>query len=98
MAFAWLLTLPGAGLVGGLAALLADQGVFGVVALMVLLTVACLVIYILSRRHKITHANVTDSHEVLVLAAATPTTYPDDPRLEAPKPKKSKKPKAKSAA
>jgi inorganic phosphate transporter, PiT family len=98
MAFAWLLTLPGAGLVGGLAALLADQGVFGVVALMVLLTVACLVIYALSRRHKITHANVTDSHEVLVLAAATPTTYPDDPRLEAPKPKKSKKPKAKSAA
>ena len=29
-------------------------------------------IYLLSRRHKITHANVTDSHEVLVLAAATP--------------------------
>jgi inorganic phosphate transporter, PiT family len=101
MAYAWLLTLPGAGLVGGLAALLADQGVFGVVALVVLLAVACLVIYVLSRRHKITHANVTDSHEVLVLAAAAPTTYPDDPRLEAPpkpKKKKGKKPKAKSAA
>jgi inorganic phosphate transporter, PiT family len=98
MAFAWLLTLPGAGLVGGLAALLADQGVFGVVALLVLLAVACLVIYVLSRRHKITHANVTDSHEVLVLAAATPAAYPDDPRLEAPKPKRTKKPKAKSAA
>ena len=66
--------------------------------LMVLLASACLVIYVLSRRHKITHANVTDSHEVLVLAAATPNTYPDDPRLEAPKPKKTKKPKAKSAA
>jgi inorganic phosphate transporter, PiT family len=90
--------LPGAGLVGGLAALLSDQGVVGVIALMVLLAVACLVIYILSRRHKITHANVTDSHEVLVLAAARPATYPDDPRLEAPKPKKAKKPKAKSAA
>jgi hypothetical protein len=67
---------------------------------MVLLAVACLVIYGLSRRHKINHANVIDSHEVLVLAAAPPTTYDDDPRLEAPpgKPKKAKKPKAKSAA
>ena len=103
MAFAWLLTLPGAGLVGGLAALLSDQGVPGVVALLVLLAAACLVIYFVSRRHRITHANVTDSHEVLVLAAAAPsTTYPDDPRLETlPKPKKKKKakrPKTKSAA
>jgi inorganic phosphate transporter, PiT family len=98
MVFAWLLTLPGAGLVGGLAALLSDQGVPGVVGLLVLLAVACLVIYFLSRRHKITHANVTDSHEVLVLAAATPTTYTDDPRLDTPKPKKAKRPKTKSAA
>jgi inorganic phosphate transporter, PiT family len=102
MAFAWLLTLPGAGLVGGLAALLADQGVVGVIALVVLLAGVCLVIYVLSRRHRITHANVTDSHEVLVLSAATPTTvYTDDPRLEAPpklKKKKVKRPKEKSAA
>jgi inorganic phosphate transporter, PiT family len=101
MVFAWLLTLPGAGLVGGLAALLADQGVVGVIALVVLLAAACLVIYIISRRHRITHANVTDSHEVLVLAGATPTTYPDDPRLETPpklKKKKVKRPKEKSAA
>ena len=102
MAFAWLLTLPGAGLVGGLAALLADQGVVGVIALIVLLAGVCLVIYVLSRRHRITHANVTDSHEVLVLSAATPSTvYTDDPRLEAPpklKKKKVKRPKEKSAA
>ena len=104
MVFAWLLTLPGAALVGGLAALLADQGVFGVTALLVLLAVACFVVYFLSRRHRITHANVTDSHEVLVFAAPT-AVYPDDPRLEAlPKPKKkkkkkkAKKPKLKSAA
>ena len=91
--------LAGAGLVGGLAALLSDRGVSGVVALMVLLAVACSVIYFFSRRNKINHANVTDSHEVLVLAAATPPTYADDPRLEAPaKPKKVKRPKAKSAA
>ena len=37
MVFAWLLTLPGAALVGGLAALLADQGVWGISALLVLL-------------------------------------------------------------
>jgi len=99
MMVAWLLTLPGAALVGGLAALLADQGVPGVVALMLLLAGACLVIYVFSRRHRITHANVTDSHEVLVLAAAAPTAYDDDPRLEVPpKPKKVKRPKAKSAA
>ena len=99
MMVAWLLTLPGAALVGGLAALLADQGVPGVVALMLLLAGACLVIYVFSRRHRITHANVTDSHEVLVLAAAAPTAYDDDPRLEVPpKPKKARRPKAKSAA
>jgi hypothetical protein len=77
--------------------------VWGVIALLVLLAGACLAIYFLSRRHRITYANVTDSHEVLVLSAAAPTsTYPDDPRLEAlPKPKKKKKakrPKEKSAA
>jgi PiT family inorganic phosphate transporter len=66
---------------------------------MLLLAGACLVIYAFSRRHRITHANVTDSHEVLVLAAATPTAYDDDPLLEVPpKPKKVKRPKAKSAA
>jgi inorganic phosphate transporter, PiT family len=102
MVFAWLLTLPGAALVGGLAALLADQGVWGISVLLVLLAGTCLAIYVLSRRHRITHANVTDSHEVLVFAAVAPATvYPDDPRLEAltkPKKKKAKKPKLKSAA
>ena len=99
MVFAWLLTLPGAGLVGALAALLSNQGVVGVVALLVLLAGACLVIYFVSRRHKITYANVTESHEVLVLAAATPPTYAGEALLEAPnKPKKVKRPKAKSAA
>ncbi|HJQ88911.1 MAG TPA: inorganic phosphate transporter [Propionibacteriaceae bacterium] len=102
MLFAWILTLPGAALVAGLAALLSDQGVLGVIALLMLLGVACLVIYLLSRRHRVSHANVTDSHEVLVLAAAAPpTTYPNDPRLDSPKPKKAKKAKkakAKSAA
>jgi len=78
MVFAWLLTLPGAALVGGLAALLSDQGIPGVVAVMLLLAGACLVIYVFSRRHRITHANVTTATRSLYSpqppAARTPTT------------------------
>ena len=73
----------------------------GVIALLALLGAACLAIYLLSRRNRISHANVTDSHEVLMLAAAAPpTTYPNDPRsdpLKPKKPKKAKKPKVKAA-
>jgi PiT family inorganic phosphate transporter len=80
MVFAWLLTLPGAAIVGGAAALLADRGLVGVIVLLVLLAVACLVIWLLSRRHQINAANVTEGHEVLVLATAPPT-YLDDQHL-----------------
>jgi inorganic phosphate transporter, PiT family len=100
MVFAWFLTLPGAGLVGGLAALLANFGTVGVVALLLLLALACSLIWTFSRRHRVSHHNVTDSREVLVLAAASQTTYVEDPRVTTtPKPKqKTKKAKAKSAA
>ena len=80
MLTAWLLTLPGAGLVGGLAALLSDHGNGGVVALLILLAAACLVIWLISRRNHISHANVTDSAEVMVLASASPSSFPRDPR------------------
>ncbi|GAA1430025.1 inorganic phosphate transporter [Microlunatus lacustris] len=70
MVSAWLLTLPAAGLVGGLSALVAEQGTAGVVVLLVLLTAACGVIYAFSRRHKVDHQNVTDSAEVMVFASA----------------------------
>jgi PiT family inorganic phosphate transporter len=78
---AWLLTLPGAAAVGGLAALLADAGAVGVVLLLVLLGVACLIIWLFSRRNRVDSNNVTDSAEVMVLASASPTTYANDPRL-----------------
>src|SRR5215216_2311209 len=98
MAFAWLLTLPGAGLVGGAAALLADNGVGGVIALVVLLAAACSVIWAFSRRHRVGHHNVIDSPEVLVLASASETAYVDATSEEpVAKPKKKKKHKAKSA-
>src|SRR5215204_1697181 len=45
MVFAWLLTLPGAGLVGGLAALVANFGTAGGVALLLLLAAACIAIW-----------------------------------------------------
>jgi PiT family inorganic phosphate transporter len=100
MAFAWLLTLPGAGLVGGLSALLANFGIVGVVALLVLLAAACSVIWALSRHHRVSRHNVTDSREVLVLASASEPTYVDDPlTTTTPEPtQKTKKPKAKSVA
>ena len=85
MGVAWLLTLPGAALVGGLAALLSGHGVVGVILLLVLLAVACTAIWLISRRNQITHLNVTDSAEVLVLASAAPDTYPDYLRLGSPK-------------
>ncbi len=71
MLVAWLLTLPGAAVVGGLAALLAQAGTWGVVVLLLLLAAGSAVIYALSRRHQVTHENVTDSTEVLVLNSAS---------------------------
>ena len=93
MLFAWLLTLPGAGLVAGLAVLLADLGDAGVVGLLVLLALSCLVIWLISRKHSVNHANVTDSREVMVLAAAAPETFAHDPRLADPDPKQRDKTK-----
>ena len=78
---AWLLTLPGAALIGGLAALLAGTGAVGSAVLLVLLAAVCVVIWLVSRRNQVTSQNVTDSREVMVLASATPSTYPQDPRL-----------------
>ena len=70
MLYAWLLTLPGAGLVAGLAALLADLGNTGVVVLLILLALSCALIYAFSRRHQVNQQNVTDSTEVMVFASA----------------------------
>ncbi|MBA3528991.1 MAG: inorganic phosphate transporter [Propionibacteriaceae bacterium] len=90
MLYAWLLTLPGAGLVGGLAALLSDHGLGGVIALLVFLCVACAIIFAVSRKHAVNATNVTDSHKVLVLASASPETFVDDPRFTDRPPVKAK--------
>ncbi|QLE71521.1 inorganic phosphate transporter [Streptomyces rectiverticillatus] len=63
MIAAWGLTLPAAGLVGAGAALLADQGDWGVTAVAVLALVACGAIWVASRRKPVTHDNVNDLNE-----------------------------------
>lgn len=72
MVYAWVLTLPGAALVGGGAALLVAKGIPGTTALLVLLGAACLIIWLVSRRNRVDRTNITDSDEVLVLNAAKP--------------------------
>ena len=82
MVTAWVLTLPGAAVIGGLAALLAEHGVIGSIILVGLLAVACLVIWRLSRRNQISHHNVTDSADVSVLSSsATASDTPAEPQL-----------------
>ncbi|TDC66214.1 inorganic phosphate transporter, partial [Streptomyces hainanensis] len=60
MVAAWFLTLPAAGLVGALAALLAERGDWGVAAVAVLLVAASAAIWQRSRRRPVDHSNVND--------------------------------------
>lgn len=84
LVIAWLLTLPGAAIIGGLAAVLASQGVAGVVGLLILLAVAVGLIWRLSRRHQINRHNVTDSAEVRVLSPTATETATAAPAALAP--------------
>ncbi|MFI8179954.1 inorganic phosphate transporter [Actinacidiphila glaucinigra] len=60
---AWGLTLPSAGLVAAGAALLADQGDWGVTTVAVLALAACTAIWIASRRKPVDHTNVNEAHD-----------------------------------
>ncbi|GGR48986.1 inorganic phosphate transporter [Streptomyces netropsis] len=60
MLAAWGLTLPAAGLVGAGAALLADQGDWGVATVAVLAVAVCGAIWLASRRKPVTHDNVNE--------------------------------------
>ncbi|WAL69836.1 inorganic phosphate transporter [Amycolatopsis cynarae] len=61
MALAWLLTLPAAGLVGALAALVARQGAVGTVLVGAAGVAVALVIYLRSRRRPVTADNVNET-------------------------------------
>ncbi|MBL1097240.1 inorganic phosphate transporter [Streptomyces coffeae] len=79
MVIAWVLTLPAAGLIAAGAAILADQGNWGVAAVAVLAIAACGVIWVLSRRKPVDHSNVNEvgtSEPVGVVTAALQSVAP----------------------
>lgn len=71
MVAAWALTLPAAGLVAAGAALLADQGTWGVTTVAVAGLAICAAIRTAARRRPITHANVNDQPETEPQGAVT---------------------------
>jgi PiT family inorganic phosphate transporter len=60
IAIAWMVTLPAAALVGGVAAWAATSSVLGLVIVIVLALAAGTTLYLLSRRHPVTHDTVND--------------------------------------
>ncbi|MFE6779227.1 anion permease [Streptomyces sp. NPDC057702] len=74
MVVAWGLTLPAAGLVAGAAALLADQGDWGVATVAVLAVIACGAIWLASRRQPIDHTNVNDIEDATTTPAPVAVT------------------------
>ncbi|WP_370418662.1 anion permease [Streptomyces sp. QH1-20] len=74
MIAAWGLTLPAAGLVGAGAALLADQGDWGVATVAVLAVAACGAIWLASRRKPVTHDNVNELDGQVAEPAGVVTT------------------------
>ncbi len=74
MLVAWLLTLPAAGIVGALAGLLAHQGTWGVVLLLVILVGGMAGLAWLASHNAVSHTNVNDDHEVTVLPKQPATT------------------------
>jgi PiT family inorganic phosphate transporter len=57
IAIGWLITIPSAAIVSGLAALLVSAGVWGVITVTVLAAVGILGIFLYSRRNKVDHRN-----------------------------------------
>ncbi|MER0242873.1 inorganic phosphate transporter [Streptomyces sp. HSW2009] len=72
MVIAWGLTLPAAGIVAGAAALLADQGNWGVTTVAVLAIIACGAIWRASRRKPVDHTNVNEVAAPDATGAPTP--------------------------
>lgn len=69
MVVAWFLTLPAAGVVGALGALLAERGDWGVAVVAVLLVAVSGAIWTASRRRPVSHENVNDVDTAAVPAA-----------------------------
>ncbi|MBA0050486.1 inorganic phosphate transporter [Streptomyces sp. AJS327] len=73
MVAGWALTLPAAGAVAAAAAILADQGDWGVTLVAILTVVICGAIWLRSRREPVDHTNVNDV-EPISPDAGTPET------------------------
>ena len=71
IAIAWTVTLPAAALVGGLAAWAASSSVLGLGIVIVLALAAGVTLYLLSRRHPVTHDTVNDEPEPVTAGART---------------------------
>ncbi|KAA9165484.1 inorganic phosphate transporter [Amycolatopsis acidicola] len=70
MVIAWLLTLPAAAVVGAIASEVSSQGSIGTVLVGIVGVVVGVVIYLWSRRHPVTHANVNESEPQPAAVAA----------------------------
>ncbi|HEY5881808.1 MAG TPA: inorganic phosphate transporter [Nakamurella sp.] len=70
--YGWLLTLPAAALVGGVAAAIALTGTVGLVLVFVALLVGAGTIYAISKRSPVDSANVNDSADVTINPAKQP--------------------------
>ncbi|GAA0420017.1 inorganic phosphate transporter [Leifsonia naganoensis] len=71
IATAWVVTLPAAALVGGLAAWVASTSVIGLIVVAVVALLGGLGLYALARRHPVTRENVNDVDEQTPDARAT---------------------------
>ncbi|MGW4383203.1 anion permease [Kitasatospora sp. NPDC004531] len=73
MVYTWGLTLPAAGLVSGVAALIADRGDWGVAVVGVALVLGAGSMWLISRRQPVHALNVNDSATVDLPVTGTPT-------------------------
>jgi inorganic phosphate transporter, PiT family len=67
MVLAWVFTLPAAAAVGGLAAVVAEQGTAGIVVVLVAAVAVATAIYAVSRRNPVHAANVNDHPTTTVM-------------------------------
>jgi PiT family inorganic phosphate transporter len=78
MLIAWLLTLPAAAIIGALAVVLAHQGTWGVIAVLVLLIGGVGAMVWLASHNSVSHHNVNEHHEVTVLPPRQPVPAGED--------------------
>ena len=70
--YGWLLTLPAAALVGGVAAAIALTGTIGLILVFAALLVGAGTIYAISKRAPVSSGNVNDSADVTINPAREP--------------------------